>query len=110
MTGNTYLSIDMKKTGLLLKEKLEGSGYSVKEIQKYLQLSCPQPIYRWYKGKMLPSIDHLLMLSHLLGVHMEELLVTEVKVPKVEVEHQEISGNVWEHLLEYFRKFQGRMA
>lgn len=76
--SQNYQNIDMKKTGKLLKTKIEQAGYSVKEIQERLLLSCPQPIYRWFKGKILPSVDHLYMLSRLLGVHMEELLVPQL--------------------------------
>ena len=54
---------------------IESAGYDVKYIQEYLHLSCPQSIYRWYKGKVLPSLEHLSALSKLLHVHMEELLV-----------------------------------
>lgn len=82
--------IDMEKTGNLLKKKITGQGYMVKDIQEYLQLACPQPIYRWYKGKMLPSIDNLLMLSRLLGVHMEELLVLSTSG-----QEQEIKKNIY---------------
>lgn len=49
-----YEHIDMKKTGILLKYRIEKAGYTVKDIQKILQLSCPQPIYRWFKGMILP--------------------------------------------------------
>lgn len=70
-------TIDMKRTGMKLREHALYYGYSVKEIQHYLGLSCPQPIYRWYKGIILPSIDNLLKLSELFHVHMEELLVKE---------------------------------
>ena len=35
-----YEHIDMKKTGLLLKYRIEKAGYTVKDIQKILQLSC----------------------------------------------------------------------
>ncbi|MBO5070414.1 MAG: helix-turn-helix transcriptional regulator [Roseburia sp.] len=69
--------IDMKKTGKKLQSFAECYGYSVKDIQHYLELSCPQPVYRWYKGIILPSIDNLLRLSELFHVHMEELLVKE---------------------------------
>ena len=68
-------SVDMIKTGKRLKEFAQRSGYSVKDIQQYLGLSCPQPVYRWYKGVILPSVDNLLRLSELYHVHMEELLV-----------------------------------
>ncbi len=72
------VSIDMNKTGLRIKECVSDAGYSVKFIQEYLGLSCPQPIYRWYKGKILPSIDNLLRLSELLNIHMEDLKAKEM--------------------------------
>ncbi len=70
-------SIDIKRTGLKLQRLASQKGYSVKDIQKYLLLSCPQPVYRWYKGAILPSVDNLLRLSELFHVHMEKLLVKE---------------------------------
>ena len=39
-----YKNIDMTKTGILLKETIKKGGYTVKDIQKILHLSCPQPI------------------------------------------------------------------
>ena len=72
-----YPSINMKLTGQKIKRLLSDAGYDVKTIQNYLHLSCPQPIYRWMSGKALPSVDHLYALSVLLGVHMEELIVSE---------------------------------
>ena len=71
----SYPNIDMQRTGIKLKHMIESAGYTPRIIQDYLHLSCVQPIYRWYKGKILPSVDHLLMLSELLDVHMEDLLV-----------------------------------
>lgn len=71
----TYPNIDMQQTGRKLKYIIESAGYTPLMIQEHLHLSCVQPIYRWYKGLILPSVDHLLMLSELLDVHMEDLLV-----------------------------------
>ena len=73
----TYPNIDMKKTGRKMKYLIEKAGYTPKMIQEHLHLSCVQPIYRWYKGLILPSVDHLFMLSELLHVHMEDFLVKE---------------------------------
>lgn len=70
-----YENIDMEKSGRRMKWILTNAGYDVKTIQNYLQLSCPQPIYRWFQGKILPTVDHLFMLSRLLGIHMEDFLV-----------------------------------
>lgn len=72
-----YSNIDMEKTGERLETMIRSAGYSVRDIQQYLCLSCPQSIYRWFKGKILPSVEHLHALSVLLGVHMEELLVVK---------------------------------
>ena len=80
MQNYNYPNIDMKRTGALLKKKVAEAGYTVKELQEKLMLSCPQPIYRWFKGKVLPSINHLYVLSQLLHVHMEELLVAESQI------------------------------
>ncbi len=84
----TYPNIDMQRTGRKLKHMLEYAGYTPRIIQDYLHLSCVQPIYRWYKGLILPSVDHLLMLSELLNVHMEDLLVKKKAVPVIyHIEH-----------------------
>ena len=69
--------IDLEKTGNNLRKYAYANGYSVKDIQQYLGLSCPQPVYRWFKGIILPSVDNLLRLSELFHVHMEELLVKQ---------------------------------
>ncbi len=71
----SYPNIDMIQTGKKLKHMIDSAGYTPRMIQDYLHLSCVQPIYRWYKGLILPSVDHLFMLSELLDVHMEDLLV-----------------------------------
>lgn len=73
----SYPNINMQMTGICLKKKVKEAGYSVKDIQLFLHLSCPQPIYRWFRGEILPSVDHLYMLSRLLNVHMETLLVPD---------------------------------
>ena len=72
-----YQPIDQIKTGAKIKKMLKASGYEVRDIQEYLHLSCPQSIYRWFKGKILPSVEHLCALSKLLNVHMEDLLVLQ---------------------------------
>ena len=72
-----YQNIDMQLTGLWLKRCATQKGYSAKDLQHYLQLSCPQPVYRWFKGQVLPSVNHLYCLGRLLEMHMEALLVPE---------------------------------
>lgn len=72
-----YPNIHLKGTGIYLKRLTRQKGYKVRDLQRLLHLSCPQPIYRWFKGQVLPSVDHLYTLSRLLCMHMESLLLPE---------------------------------
>lgn len=106
----TYPNIDMKMTGLRLKRLISNAGYTVKDIQNYLHLSCPQPVYRWYKGLILPSVDNLFMLSELLNVHMEALLVkktTETIIYEIERFQKERS---LVRCMEYYKKLHKKIA
>ena len=106
----TYPNIDMQKTGRKLKYMIESAGYTPCTIQEYLHLSCVQPIYRWYKGKILPSVDHLLMLSELLNVHMEELLVKKNAVPMIYDIEQCYSQAVPKRFIAYYKKIYQSVA
>lgn len=85
--------LDMIKTGQKINEVIKDSGYTVRELQEILHLEYPQSIYRWYKGMILPSVDHLFILSKVLNMHMEDLLVErEIK----EVEIPERKKSIWD--------------
>lgn len=75
MSKHKCTSIDLVLSGERLRSLIKTNGYSVREIQEILCLSCPQPVYRWFNGTTLPSIDNLYTLSILLNVRMEDLLV-----------------------------------
>lgn len=97
----SYSQIDMEKTGRLLEYRIKQAGYKVSEIPEILMLSCPQPVYRWFKGKTLPSLDHLRVLSQLLDVHMEDLLVSQCEQTKA-VAKPEKKGLLKEMLRRYY--------
>ena len=66
--------IDPVETGNRICSLLQTNHKSVKDVQRYLNLEYSQCIYKWLKGLSIPSIDHLLALSVLFGVPMEEIL------------------------------------
>lgn len=70
-----YISLDVGLTGQRIHNVMKERGYTVRQIQEMLNLSCPQPVYRWIHGYTLPSTDNLYRLSKLFCVHMEDLLV-----------------------------------
>ena len=106
----TYPNIDMIETGLKLKRYMDQAGMSVKDIQNTLHLSCPQPIYRWINGKVLPSVDHLLMLSELFDVHMEELLVKKQTISALYDIQQSNIQNIQERCVAYYKKMYQLVA
>ena len=105
----TYQNIDMLETGKKMKTLLESAGYTPRMIQDYLHLSCVQPIYRWYKGLILPSVDHLFMLSQLLQVHMEDFLVKKNEIITYHIEIQNPQA-AQERLLAYRLKMYQQVA
>lgn len=69
-----YPVIDPKATGEnILRRRLE-LGYSVLDVQKYLNLACPQAVYHWQKGRALPSLENMYALSVLLEKPVNELV------------------------------------
>ena len=105
-----YPNIDMQRTGRKLKHMIESAGYTPRIIQEYLHLSCVQPIYRWYKGKILPSVDHLFMLSELLNVHMEDLLVKKNAVPVIYDIEQCYAQAAQKRFIAYYKKIYQLVA
>lgn len=106
----TYANIDMVKTGKRIRNLIEKAGYTPRMIQGYLHLSCVQPIYRWYKGVILPSVDHLFMLSQLLGVHMEEFLVKKNAIAVLGKTDRKYSLKAQRRFIEYNKKLNELVA
>ncbi len=69
--------IDLIATGKNIKRIRETSGISVRDIQNILGFTNPQAIYKWQKGECLPTIDNLVILAAVLGVTVDEILVTD---------------------------------
>lgn len=73
--------INTEATGIHLKAVLSRRGITVAELQSQLGLTAPQAIYKWFRGESLPSIDNLVVLSHLLELPINDLLVCDVFTP-----------------------------
>ena len=66
--------IDAKVTGEnILLRRLE-LGYTVLDVQQYLDLACPQAVYHWQKGRALPNLDNFYALSVMLDTTINELV------------------------------------
>ena len=69
--------IDLIATGQNIKNLRVAAGISVRDLQSILGFTNPQAIYKWQNGDSLPSIDNLVILAAVLGVTIDEILVTD---------------------------------
>ena len=67
--------IDMVETGKNIMCLREERGMTVRDLQAYFGFEEPQAIYKWQRGKSLPTVDNLYALGALLNVPMEDILV-----------------------------------
>jgi len=68
--------IDMEATGQNIIRLRKARGLTVRDLQAYFGFEEPQAIYKWQRGKSLPTVDNLYALGALLDVPMEEILVS----------------------------------
>ena len=85
--------IDLPGTGRNIQRLRQKAGVTVRELQAYFGFEYPQAIYKWQKGKSLPSIENLLILSVWWGISINEILVTTAppQLNIVRTEQQEAS-------------------
>jgi len=81
--------IDPLATGMNIIRLRQERGLSVRDLQVFFGFEEPQAIYKWQRGKSLPSVDNLYALGALLGVSMDKILVpTKPKLDKTANEQQ----------------------
>lgn len=73
----TIPAIDMVATGENITRLRENAGLTVKDLQNLFGFATPQAIYKWQHGTALPTIDNLVVLAALLGVHIDEIIVLD---------------------------------
>ena len=70
--------IDPVATGENILRLRRERGLTVRDLQAYFGFEEPQAIYKWQRGKSLPSVDNLYALGALLKVPIEEILVPKL--------------------------------
>ena len=69
-------AIDMIATGKRITELRKAAGMSVRELQDVFGFATPQAIYKWQHGTAMPTLDNLVALAAVLGVGMDDIIVT----------------------------------
>lgn len=78
MLKNKRRVINTTETSVRIKECRLRAGYSVREIQNFLNFSSPEAVYAYEKGKYLPSIDNLIILADVFDVKVDDLIVWDL--------------------------------
>ena len=76
MNVKRFPVINMEATGANILRLRKERNLSVADMQEYFGFDAPQAIYKWQRGETLPSTDNLLALGYLLGVPIEDILVS----------------------------------
>ena len=71
----TYPTIDSLKTGENIMRLRKAAGYSVKDLQAWFNFPNPQAIYKWQRGKNMPSLDNLIALASIFHVKVDDLII-----------------------------------
>ena len=70
-----YCCIDMAATGAHIRRLRQEHGLSVRDILDIMGFEDGSSVYKWERGRSLPSIEHLLALSKLFDMRMEDILI-----------------------------------
>ena len=76
MNRTAFPVIDPVATGENIQRLRRERGLSVRDLQSFFGFEEPQAIYKWQRGKSLPSVDNLYALSALLDVSMDDIIVS----------------------------------
>ena len=74
-----YPRIDMKATGMCIRRIMDQRKFTVKDVQKYLNLSSVQSIYHWLNGQSVPTADNLYALSELFRLPIDAMIAGDRK-------------------------------
>ena len=69
--------INMIETGNNIKQLRIKKGMSIKELSVILGLISTQAIYAWEHGTTVPNLEHLLHLSAIFEIEVDELVVVD---------------------------------
>ena len=70
--------INTVATGKNIDRLMTSAGMSVRDMQEVFGFSTPQAIYKWIHGTSMPTVDNLVILAALLGVTVDDIVVTNV--------------------------------
>ena len=69
--------IDMVETGNNIRTLRDLAGLNNTDIANALGFTTKNAIYKWLNGESLPSLDNIVILANILGVTIDEIIITK---------------------------------
>lgn len=70
-----YVSVLQEETGKRIRSLMDGMKLKATDLQEACGLGSAQAVYKWFKGKSLPSLDNMVVLSEVLNTPIDSILV-----------------------------------
>jgi len=70
--------LDLEATGAKIKTLMKQRGITPRQLQTILDFPYVQTIYNWFAAKNMPTLDNLIVLAQVLGVTMDDIVVTRM--------------------------------
>ena len=80
--------LDVDATGAKIKSLMKRRGITPRQLQIILNFPYVQTVYNWFSGKNMPTIDNLIVLAQVLGVTVDDIIVTKM----VDIEIEDMQG------------------
>ncbi|MBP5577046.1 MAG: helix-turn-helix transcriptional regulator [Treponema sp.] len=80
--------LDVDATGAKIKSLMKQRGITPRQLQVILNFPYVQTVYNWFSGKNMPTIDNLIVLAQVLGVTVDDIIVTKT----VDIEIEDMQG------------------
>ena len=78
--------LDLDATGMKIKTLMKQRGITPRQLQTILGFPYVQTIYNWFAAKNMPTLDNLVVLAQVLGVAMDDIIVTTMIEVDIAVE------------------------
>ena len=80
MNSNNFIcnSLNTEASCKRISQLIKASGISDKELGKMMNLSV-QSINKWHRGRNLPDIENMYLLSEILGTTVNDFLIPDIK-------------------------------
>ena len=65
-------------------------GVTPRQLQLIMDFPYVQTIYNWFAGKNMPTLDNLVVRAQILGVTMDEIIVTKMIEVDIAEEGREV--------------------